>query len=97
MASPRQEALRVIQEILAPLIHADGGMLYVVRAADDVVELHLAGRYAGGPGNMLMTRRIIEPAIRTVAPNTRVVVTSGALIPDGAHRVGGVGPTKRPP
>ena len=89
--------IRVIREILAPLIHADGGELYVVRAADDTLELHLGGRYAGCPGNTLTTRRVIEPAIRAVAPRARVVVTSGVLIPDGAERMDEPVPTLRPP
>jgi len=87
VASPREEILRVLREILAPLIRADGGEVYVVRAEDDGVELHLGGRYAGSPGNTLTTRRIIEPAIRAVAPAAKISVTAGALIPDGAERV----------
>lgn len=87
VASPREEILRVLREILAPLIRADGGEVYVVRAEDDGVELHLGGRYAGSPGNTLTTRRIIEPAIRAVAPDAQITVTAGALIPEGAEHV----------
>ncbi len=87
VASTREEILRVLREILAPLIRADGGEVYLVRAEDDGVELHLGGRYAGCPGNTLTTRRIIEPAIRAVAPGVQITVTAGALIPHGAQHL----------
>lgn len=87
MAAIRDEIVRVIHEVLAPLIQADGGVLYVVEADETVVSLHLTGRYSGCPGNTLATRRIIEPAIFAVAPSARVTVTSGVLIPAGAERI----------
>ncbi len=87
MASPRDEILRVVHDILAPLVRADGGDVYVVRAEDDAVELHLAGRFSGCPGNTLAKRRVIEPAIQAVAPSAQVTVTSGAIVPEGARKV----------
>lgn len=89
MPPSREELLRVIREVLAPLVKADGGKLYVVEAADDRIRLHLGGRYSGCPGNTLATRRIIEPAIWAVSPNIVVTVTAGALIPKGAELVEG--------
>ncbi|MBN2193192.1 MAG: NifU family protein [Polyangiaceae bacterium] len=88
MATPREAILDVLARVLAPLIEADGGLLFVVSAGDEAVELHLAGRFAGCPGNAFVTRRILEPAVRAVAPEARVVVTWGSLIPAGAKRVG---------
>jgi len=87
MSSPRQELVRVVRDILAPLIRADGGEIHLVCATDEGVELHLSGHYAGSPGNALATRRIIEPAIWAAVPGARVTVTAGALIPDGAERL----------
>ncbi len=87
MGDTRAEILRVVREVVAPLVRADGGRLYVVQAEDDAVALHLAGRYAGCPGNTLATRRVIEPAIFAVAPKARVTITSGALLPEGAELV----------
>jgi Fe-S cluster biogenesis protein NfuA len=89
MATPREAILEVLSTVLAPLIEADGGALYLVSAGDEAVELHLAGRFAGCPGNTVVTRRILEPAVRKVAPQARVVVTWGSLVPTGAKRVGG--------
>lgn len=87
MPAVRDEIVRVIREVLAPLIVADGGTIYLVEAEETSVSLHLAGRYSGCPGNTLATRRVIEPAILAVAPSARVTVTSGALIPAGAELV----------
>jgi len=84
----RDEILRVLRDVLAPLVRTDGGELYLVRAEDDAVALHLAGRFAGCPGNALARRQIIEPAIRAVAPNAQVTLTSGAIVPRGAQKLG---------
>lgn len=88
MPSQRDEILRVVREILGPLLNADDGVVYLVSAEDDHVTLHLAGRFAGCPGNTLAKRRVIEPAIHAVAPNAEVTVTAGALVPEGAERLG---------
>jgi Fe-S cluster biogenesis protein NfuA len=87
MASRREKILRVVEEVLGPLIRADGGDLYLVSAQDDAVSLHLTGRCAGCPGNTLATRRFIEPAIQAAAPGTKVTVTWGSLVPADARRV----------
>ncbi len=87
MASRQEEILRVLREILGPLLGADGGELYLVSAEEDELVLHLAGRFAGCPGNTLAKRRIIEPAIHAVAPEAEVTITAGSLVPDGATRI----------
>ncbi len=89
MATPRDAILDVVERVLAPLVEADGGRLYLVSAGDEAVELHLAGRFAGCPGNALVSRHILEPAVRAIAPEARVVVTWGALIPTGAKLIQG--------
>jgi Fe-S cluster biogenesis protein NfuA len=87
MASTREQIVGVVRDVIAPLIRADGGLLYLVDADDDSVTMHLAGRYSGCPGNTLARRRVIEPAIFAVAPGARVVVTSGAILPENAQLV----------
>ena len=87
MAGTREDIVQVLSEVVAPLVEADGGRVYLVRAEADGVALHLAGRYSGCPGNTLAARRIIEPAIFSVAPNVQVTVTSGVLVPEGATLV----------
>jgi Fe-S cluster biogenesis protein NfuA len=85
--TPRDALLRVVRDVIAPLIQADQGSLYLVSASDDAVSLHLAGRYAGCPGNTLARRRVIEPLLLAAAPNAQIIVMSGALIPPGAERL----------
>jgi len=80
----RPEILKVVREVVGPLVRADGGRVYLVQAAEDAVSLHLTGRFSGCPGNTLATRRILEPALLAVAPKARVTITSGALLPQGA-------------
>jgi Fe-S cluster biogenesis protein NfuA len=85
----QDEILTVIKEVLAPMVAADGGRLYVVQADEKQVSLHLAGRFAGCPGNHVATRRVIEPLIAAVAPQAEVTVTWGRLVPTGATPVAG--------
>lgn len=75
---------RILRDVIAPLIRADGGRLHVVSATEDSVAIHLSGRLAGCPGNTLAQRRVIEPALKAALPNVRVTLTSGALVPPGA-------------
>ncbi len=89
MSGKRAELVRVLSDVIAPLIRADGGRVYLVTAEEDAVLLHLAGTYSGCPGNTLATRRVIEPAIHAVAPDAKVTVTSGALVPKGATLLDG--------
>lgn len=81
------EILAVIKEVLAPMVAADGGRLYIVQADAKQVALHLAGRFAGCPGNHVTTRRVIQPVIAAVAPSAELTVTWGRLVPMGATQV----------
>lgn len=80
-----ERALRILSEVLAPLIAADGGKLYLLEISADRVALHLSGRYAGCPGNTLATRRVIEPVVRAAWPGAEVRVTAGTTVPSGAR------------
>lgn len=87
MAAPKDEIIRLVKEVLAPLVHADGGELYLVSADDSGVALHLAGRFSGCPGNTLTRRRVLEPLIASAAPGVTLTMTTGPLVPKGAQRV----------
>jgi Fe-S cluster biogenesis protein NfuA len=87
MGTAKAEIQRVLEEVIAPLVQADGGRLFVLKLDDDLVELHLSGRFSGCPGNDLVARRIIEPAIAAVAPGVACRVYSGALVPEGSTLV----------
>jgi Fe-S cluster biogenesis protein NfuA len=79
--------LKVFRDVLAPLVVADGGEMYLVRATGDEVHVHLTGTCAGCPGASLTRDGIIAPAVRTVAAKARVVVTTGPRVPDGARKI----------
>lgn len=87
MAAPKDEIARVVREVLAPLVQADGGELYLVSVDDSGVSLHLAGRFSGCPGNTLARRRILEPLIASAVPGAFVTMTTGPLVPKGAQKV----------
>jgi len=91
MSVPQEKLLKICEDILAPLIRADGGELFVVAIDNDSISLHLAGKCSGCPGATLTSSAIIEPAIRAVAPTIRVVVTSGFLVPAGAALIAQAG------
>ena len=88
MPATIDQLLKVCREVIAPLVKADGGELYVVAVEPDHLTLHLGGTCAGCPGAVLTSRGIIEPAIHAVAPSARVVVTNGMKVPEGASLVG---------
>jgi Fe-S cluster biogenesis protein NfuA len=88
MAVAKDEIERVVREVLAPLVRADGGDLYLVSVEDTGVSLHVTGRFSGCPGNTLARRRVFEPPLAAIAPGITVTLTSGPLIPVGAARLG---------
>jgi Fe-S cluster biogenesis protein NfuA len=87
MASPKEQILATVREIVAPLIRADGGDLYVVEAGERSLTLHVSGRFSGCPGNTLARRRVIEPLLAARFPGLELEMTSGPLVPSGAERI----------
>lgn len=87
MSNSREDLLRVVRDVIAPLIRADHGTLYLVSISEQSINLHLVGRHSGCPGNTLVRRRIIEPLLQAAVPDVQVIVMSGALIPPGAERI----------
>lgn len=87
MAATIEQLIRICREVIAPLVRADGGELYIVAIEPDQLTLHLAGLCSGCPGATLTKRAVIEPAVHAVAPSARVVVTNGARIPEGASLI----------
>jgi Fe-S cluster biogenesis protein NfuA len=81
------QMLKVCREVIAPLVRADQGEVYLVAVEPDQITLHLAGMCAGCPGVNLTVKGVIEPAVHAVAPAARVVVSSGIRIPDGASLI----------
>ena len=88
MPATIDQLLKVCKEVIAPLVRADGGEVYLVAVEADQLTLHLAGTCSGCPGAVLTARGVIEPAVHAVAPSARVIVTNGSRIPEGSSLVG---------
>ncbi len=82
----KAQIAKICREILAPLVKADGGEMYLVRIDGDDVHIHLTGSCAGCPGVSLTNDRVLLPALRAAVPKVRVLVSTGARVPDGAER-----------
>lgn len=88
--SDKVESLqKVLREVLAPLIEADGGELYLVELDKKHVKVHLAGTLSGSPACDVVARRVLAPAVRKVHPKVELVVTNGWRVPKGAERLTG--------
>ena len=78
------EIVRVLTDVIVPLVGAEGGQIYLVSADSNHICVHLAGQLSGAPGNGLFCRRILEPALHRVAPEVEVVLSAGFQVPEGA-------------
>jgi Fe-S cluster biogenesis protein NfuA len=87
MPKASRRLLEVLETVLAPMIEADGGQLYLVPTDPASVRLHLGGTCCGCPGVRTTTRWMIEPAVQAVMPKAKVEVSAGWLVPPGAERV----------
>jgi Fe-S cluster biogenesis protein NfuA len=80
------EALKtMLREVVCPLLAAEGATLYIVSADDGAIHLHLGGTLSGSPAKDVVTSHIVEPAIKSVAPKAKLVVSSGYTLPEGAE------------
>ena len=79
--------MQTLKEVLVPLLEIEGGELYLVEASKKEVKLHLAGAFAGSPAVDTITRRILEPAIRSALPKAKIIVSSGWQVPPGAEKL----------
>ena len=60
----QDKAKAVIDEVIRPLIEADGGRLDLVEVTGNRVVIQLSGTCKGCPGQPYTVARIIEPALR---------------------------------
>ncbi len=82
-----EPVMKLCREVLAPLVEADGGEMFLVSASADDIHIHLGGTCAGCPGASLTGDKILAPALQTVAPKAKLRVTTGWRVPEGAHRI----------
>lgn len=83
----QESLLKLCRDVLAPLVHADGGVFYLVSSAPSAVHIHLAGTCAGCPGASITHKSVLEPAVRSVFPKATLKVTTGFLVPEGAEKL----------
>jgi Fe-S cluster biogenesis protein NfuA len=57
-------AKKLIDEVLGPLIAADGGQIELVGVGEHKIIIRLTGTCAGCPGRPYTLSRIVEPAAR---------------------------------
>lgn len=86
-AAKYTELQSALERILAPMVESDRGELFLVSATEQLVVLHLRGRFAGCPGNGLVAEQIISPLVQAALPGARLELSSGAILPSGATRV----------
>jgi Fe-S cluster biogenesis protein NfuA len=79
--------VKMCREVLAPLIQADGGEMYLVSASSEDIHIHLAGTCAGCPGSALTSDKILAPALATVAPKAKLTISTGWRVPEGALKI----------
>jgi len=82
-----EELSKICREVLAPIVRADGGEMYLVEGTADAVHIHLGGTCAGCPGASLTRDRVLTPLIVAALPKARITVTTGVRVPDGATRI----------
>jgi Fe-S cluster biogenesis protein NfuA len=92
LGEPSEPVQRALREIIAPLVEADGGVLYLVRRPTGL-RLHLAGTCGGCPGVRTTVSDVIEPAIRAAGFRGELEITSGWIVPEAAERIGAEAPT----
>ncbi|MFW6067399.1 MAG: NifU family protein [Myxococcota bacterium] len=66
---------QVLDEIIRPLVEADGGTIELRSATPEEVVVHLSAACAGCPGAHYTRTHVVEPALRRVVlPTTRIEV-----------------------
>lgn len=82
-----ERILATLRGVVAPLVEADEGELYLIEAGPSRVRLHLRGKFSGCPGNSLVAEQVILPVLRRTYPDLTLDLSSGPLLPEGAERV----------
>ena len=72
----------MIDEVLRPLLEADGGSISLVEAGDGVVRVKLSGNAAFGAGATFVQRWVITPAIQAaLGPEVQVRFDKKVALP----------------
>jgi NifU-like protein len=60
----QERAYSLIQEVLRPLIQADGGDIALLRTEGDKIWIRLSGMCLGCPGQPYTLARVVEPLLK---------------------------------
>ena len=82
-----EAVVKACREVLAALIEADGGRMFLVSATTDDIHIHLAGTCAGCPGSAHTASRVLAPTLDRAVPKAKLRVTTGWQVPAGALRL----------
>lgn len=83
----QDELKNALERVIAPMVESDEGELFLVEDSGKDIHLHLRGRFAGCPGNELVTEQVVRPLIHAIRPQAHVQVSSGAILPEGAVKI----------
>jgi Fe-S cluster biogenesis protein NfuA len=84
-----EKAAALIDDLIRPLVEADGGRIELVEATSTRVIIRMSGTCAGCPGQPYTLARVIEPAVRRVlGAHVEVEVRSADPLETSAARSG---------
>jgi len=66
------EVEALLDELVRPLIEADGGNLELVSVTEDTVVVRLLGACAGCPGAPYTRSKVIEPVVQRILPKATI-------------------------
>lgn len=69
----RERIEAMFQEVLTPLVEADGGGVELVGVRDGLVQVRMLGAYSGCPSVPSLLSGILEPAVRRVLGESATV------------------------
>lgn len=77
----------LLEKVAVPLLTIDRADLWIVRASESEVHLHVGGAYSGCPGVEFVRRHLFAPLVAEVYPKAELTVSSGR-VPADAQRIG---------
>jgi Fe-S cluster biogenesis protein NfuA len=81
------ELKNALEKVIAPMVESDEGELFLVEDSGKEIHLQVRGRFAGCPGNELVTEQVVRPLVHAIRPQAQVQVSSGAILPEGAVKI----------
>ena len=70
-----------IEELVRPLIEADGGYIELLDVRDTTIVVRLSGACGGCPGATLTCSGVIEPAVRAAVGHEVTIELKRAAVP----------------